>query len=243
MLYHTTMILVFRPMIPHARSKLLPESFDPLGLCTGSAVKIASLIKAYRSKYSLRKIVNIAVHCVFTASTIHLCNLTSTTISYETSARHYLSQCISFLQEIGETWPSATRSLHVIWGLIAKYRIPGDFSLNGGITSNESQENDEEMSPKDYTFDARLEHKAVASLPTMPQLRTQVSQGDQSTSDTVMQTQPFEAPDMTSQGAFSSEIDLTEQYCIPTDFEMAAFDVPDMSMAMFAPDGSWNFTQ
>lgn len=240
MLYHTTMILVFRPMISHTRSKLLPEPFDPLGLCTGSAVKIATLTKAYRSKYSLRKIVNIAVHCVFTASTIHLCNLTSTTIGYETSARHYLSHCISFLQEIGETWPSGTRSLHVIWGLIAKYRIPGDFNLNRGITSTESQEN-EETSPKDYTFDARLEHKAVASLPTMPQLRPQMSQVDHSTSDTVMQIQPFEAPVMTSQGTFSG--DLVEQYCIPTDFEMAAFDVPDMSMAMFAPDGSWNFTQ
>lgn len=240
MLYHTTMILVFRPMISQNRSKLLPEPFDPLGLCTSSAVKIATLTKAYQSRYSLRKIVNIAVHCVFTASTIHLSNLTSTNVGYESSARHYLSHCMSFLQAIGETWPSATRSLHVIRGLITKYRIPGDFSTYESTTTNELREN-EETSPKDYTFDARLEHKAAASLATMPQLRPQISQVDHRTGNTVMQTPPLEPPIPPTQGDFST--DLAEQYCIPTDFEMAVFDVPDMSMAMFATDGSWNFTQ
>ena len=239
MLYHTTMILVFRPTISHSRSKLLPERFDPLGSCTSSAVKISTLAKAYRLRYSLRKIVNIAVHCVFTASTIHLSNLASTNVGYESSARQYLGHCMSFLQEIGETWPSATRSLHVIMRLITKYNVPGDFNIYE-TTSNEAQE-DEETSPKDYTFDERLEHKAAASLPTMPQLLPQISQLEYSTSNFELQTHPLEAPLPSSQDEFSG--DPTQQSYIPTDFDMAVFDVPDMSMAMFDANMSWNPTQ
>ena len=239
MLYHTTMILVFRPTISHSRSKLLPEPFDPLGSCTGSAVKISTLTKAYRSRYSLRKIVNIAVHCVFTASTIHLCNLTSMNVGYESSARQHLSQCMSFLQEIGETWPSATRSLHVIKSLIIKYNVPGDFDVSQ-TTSHKAQE-DEETSPKDYTYEERLEHKAAGSLPTMPQILPQVPQGGYSTSEFDLSTQPMDAPFVSNQGDLS--MDPSQQYYIPTGFEMAVFDVPDMSMAMFDADMSWNLTQ
>lgn len=229
------MILVFRPTISHSRSKLLPEPFDPLGLCTNSAVKISTLTKAYRSRYSLRKIVNIAVHCVFTASTIHLSNLASMNVGYEHSARQYLSHCMSFLQEIGETWPSATRSLHVIKSLITKYNVPGDFELE---QINSTNPEDEETSPKDYTYDERLEQKAAACLPTMPQLQPQVSQMEDSTSNSDLQTHPVEVPPPGNQSEFSG--DPFQQYYIPTEFDMAVFDVPDMSMAMFDTNMSWN---
>lgn len=143
---------------------------------------------------------------------------------------------MSFLQEIGETWPSATRSLHVIKSLITKYNVPGDFKVDP-ITTNIPEE-DEETSPKDYTFDERLEHKAAASRPTMPQLRPQVLQVGYSTGTSDMQTHPLEAPVLSSQIAFSG--DPSQQYYIPTEFDMAVFDVPDMSMAMFDTKMSWN---
>ena len=103
MLYHTTIILVFRPLTSHARSKFLPEPFGPLGSCTSSAVKISTLAKAYHARYSLRNIVNIAVHAVFTASTSYLSNLASKHVSYEPNAHQYLESCMSFLEEMGET--------------------------------------------------------------------------------------------------------------------------------------------
>ena len=123
-------------------------------------------------------------------------------VGYEFSARQYLSHCMSFLQEIGETWPSATRSLHVIKSLITKYNVPGDFKIDQ-IASHKKPEEDEETSPKDYTFDERLEHKAAASLPTMPQLLPQVSQGGYSTSNSDLQSHPLEAPLPSSQSEFS----------------------------------------
>ena len=48
-LYHTATILLFRPFISQARSNCLPASFDPLGSCTNSAVKIVTLVKNLRA--------------------------------------------------------------------------------------------------------------------------------------------------------------------------------------------------
>lgn len=127
----------------------------------------------------------------------------------------------------------------MIQSLITKYSVPVDLDIYK-TTSNQAQE-DEETSPKDYTFDERLEHKAAASLPTMPQLLPQVSQVEYSTSNFGLQTQPLEAPLPRSQGEFSG--DPAQQNYIPTEFEMAFFDVPDMSMAMFDTNMSWNPTQ
>jgi hypothetical protein len=115
MIYHTTTILLFRPFISHARSKFLPEPLDPLGLCTNSAANIVTLAKAYHRNYSLRHIVNIAVHAIFTAATIHLSNMmTSSNVSYGANARQYLGSCTEILEKMGEAWPSSLRSLHVI---------------------------------------------------------------------------------------------------------------------------------
>lgn len=216
MLYHTTTILLFRPFISHTQSKFLPEPFDPLGSCTSSAVKIVALAKAYRSNYSLRTVVNIAVHCVFTAATIHLSNVTSTNVSYGANARHYLGSCMDILEEMGQTWPSAQRCLHVVHSLMVKYKIK---SMNSAIHQAPS---DEEASPKDYTYEERCEQRLLGSLPTMPQLQAQnpamVGGMQAGPSDTLL----------------DSTLGIPQpQAYIPTDFDMAFFDVPDMSGPLY----------
>jgi hypothetical protein len=239
MLYYTTTILLFRPFMSQDRSKLLPESFDPLGLCTGSAVKIVTLARAFRTRYSLRNIVNIAVHAVFTASTIHLCNVASTNVSYELNARQYLSCCTSFLQEMGETWPCALRCLHVIHSLMAKFEVP--------ITSVTAQppSSEEGGSPIDYTYEERAEQRTINSLPTMPQLLPQLPQ---SFTGTLQQHTPMSGAEPISHDFFEPPQDFpaevppqSQQYYIPTDFDMSFFDVPDMSLSMY--DTSMGFTR
>lgn len=226
MLYHTTTILVFRPLISHARSRLLPEPFDPIGSCTSSAVKIVTLAKSHRTRYSLRNIVNIAVHAVFTASTIHLSNVTSTNVSYGFNARQYLGSCMEFLEEMGGTWPSALRCLHVIHSLMAKYGISGTCSTVQLASSEEGG------SPKDYTYEERCEQRVPGSLPAMPQLIPQSSL-------TMQQQTQISGPDPSMQRftdplpTFSAEDPQPQQYYIPTDFDMSFFDVPDMSVSLF----------
>ncbi len=147
MLYHTSRILLFRPLICYPSSKLAGELESPLGCCTGSAVKIVTLAKAHQSRYSLRNIVNIAVHAVFTASTIHLSNVLSCNSVYEFKARQYLSTCMEILNELGGTWSSALRCQHMLQSLMGKYGAPaprtqGEVPLRIGL---------EDSSPEDYT--------------------------------------------------------------------------------------------
>lgn len=127
----------------------------------------------------------------------------------------------------------------MIKSLISKYNVPGDFNAYHAA-SNKAQEDEGETSPKDYTFDERLEHKAAASLPTMPQLLPQLSQLQYSTGDLGLQTHSLEAPLSSSLDEFSG--DPAQQDYIPTDVDMAVFDVPDMSMTMFDINMSWNPT-
>lgn len=75
---------------------------------------------------------------------------------------------MSFLEEVGETWLGATRYLHVIKSLMAKYSIASNFSSYQ--TSKNEENADSETSPKDYRFDERSEQRVAGSLPTMPQL-------------------------------------------------------------------------
>ncbi len=222
MLYHTTTILVFRPLISHARSKLLPESFYPLGSCTSSVVKISTMAKAYRARYSLRNISNIAVHAVFTAVTIHLCNLDSANVSYEPNARQYLGNCLSFLEEIGNTWPSALRYLHVIHSLIAKYHVAQNNSVTQLATSKDG------ASPKDYTREKRIEQRVLGSLPAIPQLLPQSSLATQQQIQTSRSIS--DAPGaMELPSPLPTDALKPQQYYIPTDFDMSFFDVADMS--------------
>jgi hypothetical protein len=218
MLYHTTTILLFRPFISHARSKLLPEPLDPLGLCTNSAANIVTLVKAYRRDYSLRHIVNIAVHTVFTAATIHLSNITSTNVSYGANARQYLESCTEILERMGETWPSALRSLHVVHSLMVKY---------GAIGASSAADTQEEPSPKDYTYAERQEQRLLGSFATMPQLQRHSSTFAMQDPAAWAKTANSGAPDPVAPptGHETQPCDF-----IATDFDMSFFDVPDLSL-------------
>ncbi|KAK5215853.1 hypothetical protein LTR96_011321 [Exophiala xenobiotica] len=178
-LYHTATILLFRPFISHARSNCLPESFDPLGSCTSSAVKIVTLVKAYRKDYSLQFCHNMAVHGLFTASTIHLVNLVSKNASYEHSARQSLFRSTELLKEMGSTWQSAVRCLQVIWGLMERHHVcVGQAPLTETVHSKANHTlapdeddylNDTNM---DYTYESRSRQQFMHSMAQMPQLVT-----------------------------------------------------------------------
>ena len=121
MMYHTTTILLFRPFGSQKQIAGIPAS--PWELCTASANSIVTLIKLYRSRYSLRYIVNLSVHMIFTASIIHLVNATSSNDSLRRSSNNALRTCTSAFVEIGKVWPSASKSLRVVESLQQKWQI------------------------------------------------------------------------------------------------------------------------
>jgi hypothetical protein len=121
MTYHTTIILLFRPF--GNQRQIAGISASPWELCTASANSIVTLLKLYRSRFSLRYIVHLAVHCLFTASIIHLANATSVNESLQRSSKNALRVCFSGFEEIGEIWASASKSLHVLKSLQHKWNL------------------------------------------------------------------------------------------------------------------------
>jgi len=138
MMYHTTTILLFRPFGSQKQIAGIPAS--PWELCTASANSIVTLIKLYRSRYSLRYIVNLSVHMIFTASIIHLVNATSSNDSLRRSSNNALRTCTSAFVEIGKVWPSASKSLRVVESLQQKWQI-----------HTSSQPIDDDVSPQNWT--------------------------------------------------------------------------------------------
>src|SRR5271169_5905831 len=121
MMYHTTTILLFRPFGSQKQIAGIPAS--PWELCTASANSIVTLIKLYRSRYSLKYMVNLSVHMIFTASIIHLVNATSSNDSLRRSSNNSLRTCTSAFMEIGKVWASASKSLRVVESLQQKWQI------------------------------------------------------------------------------------------------------------------------
>jgi hypothetical protein len=121
MIYHTTMVLLFRPFGSQKQIAGIPVS--PWELCTSSANSIITLLKLYRSRFSLRYIVNLSVHMVFTAAIVHLVNATSSNESLRRSSKNALRTCTSGFAEIGEVWASASKSLQVVESLQLKWQL------------------------------------------------------------------------------------------------------------------------
>ena len=136
MMYHTTMILLFRPFISGKLCKSLIESTSPAYICRTSANSIVQLLQTYRATHGLRKIANIVVHIAITTSIIHLSNLDPQGVNpHADESWTNLVDCTTFLQEIAESWPSAYRCLHIINRLMQKYRLASDDDLQLGELS------------------------------------------------------------------------------------------------------------
>ena len=142
MVYNTTMILLFRPFISGTLCAQLSETVDPMALCIKSATTMTGLFRRYRSIYTLTNIVNIAVHALFTAATVHLCSLqleVTSDNSFASSAQQLgrgkdwnnLSESLTMLQEIAQAWPSAYRCVRVINRLLQKYSPISTVTGNG----------------------------------------------------------------------------------------------------------------
>ncbi|ODQ54630.1 hypothetical protein SAICODRAFT_5832 [Saitoella complicata NRRL Y-17804] len=124
MMYHTTVILLFRPFLAK-KEPVLKGTALPRQMCTNAAMAIANLLTYYRQRFSLRYVVNLSVHILFTACTIHLVDATVATSSVESRAesRKALRVCSDGLAEISNTWESASRSLRVVGALARKWNV------------------------------------------------------------------------------------------------------------------------
>ena len=124
MFFHLQYIHLFRPFLkytPTSSSPLLSR-ISPRQACTIHAEAIAKLMRLYKRTWGLRHICNIAVYMVHIACIIHLLNLPN-----KTAARNIVDG-ISHLEEIGEEWLCARRTLRIIGMMAAQWKctLPDD---------------------------------------------------------------------------------------------------------------------
>ncbi|KAF4152922.1 hypothetical protein CNMCM6936_001358 [Aspergillus lentulus] len=109
MFYQLLFIHLYRPFLRYTKSTSpLPQHVSPRKLCTQAAATISKLLRMYKRTYGFKQIVNVAVYIAHTACTIHLLNLP------EKNAQRDLIHGLRNLDEMGESWLCARRTLRIL---------------------------------------------------------------------------------------------------------------------------------
>ncbi|KIW64741.1 hypothetical protein PV04_09653 [Phialophora macrospora] len=109
MFFQLLYIHLYRPFLKYNRTTSpLPAHVSPRKFCTQGAAAISKLFRLYKRTYGLRQICNIAIYIVHSACTIHLLNLP------DKNARRDIIHGVKHLEEMGECWTGARRTLRVL---------------------------------------------------------------------------------------------------------------------------------
>ncbi len=117
MFFQLLFIHLYRPFLKYNRSTSpLPSHVSPRKFCTQAAGAISKLLRLYRRTYGLQQICNIAVYIAHSACTIHLLNLP------DKNARRDIIHGLKHLEEIGEMWTCARRTLRILGIMAEKWK-------------------------------------------------------------------------------------------------------------------------
>ncbi|KAF8248363.1 hypothetical protein K440DRAFT_649976 [Wilcoxina mikolae CBS 423.85] len=118
MFHQTLYIHLFRPFLKFSSTSSTPLShLDPRKACLAAATTISKYLRFYKHRYKLRQICNVAGYFIHSAATIHLLNLPQ-----KTAARDIV-QSLQALEDMGECWLVARRSLVIIDILVRRWRL------------------------------------------------------------------------------------------------------------------------
>lgn len=118
MFYQLLYIHLYRPFLRYTKSTSpLPAHVSPRKFCTQAAATISKLFRLYKRTHGLRQICNIAVYIAHSACTIHLLNLP------DKNARRDIIHGVKQLEDIGECWICARRTLKILALCAEKWKI------------------------------------------------------------------------------------------------------------------------
>jgi hypothetical protein len=118
MFHQTLYIHLFRPFLKFSTEDTPLSHLDPRKACLAAATTISKYLRFYKRRYTLNQICNVAGYFIHTACTIHLLNLPQ-----KTAVRDII-QGLKSLEEMGECWLVARRSLVIIDILVRRWQIP-----------------------------------------------------------------------------------------------------------------------
>jgi hypothetical protein len=117
MFFQLLFIHLYRPFLKYNRTTSpLPSHVSPRKYCTQAAGAISKLLRLYKRTYGLRQICNIAVYITHSACTIHLLNLP------DKNAKRDIIHGVRHLEEIGEMWTCARRTLRILGVMAEKWK-------------------------------------------------------------------------------------------------------------------------
>ena len=118
MFFQLLFIHLYRPFLKYTRTTSpLPSHVSPRKFCTQAAGAISKLLRLYKRTHGLRQICNIAVYITHSACTIHLLNLP------DKNAKRDIIHGVKHLEEIGECWTCARRTLRMLSVSAIKWKI------------------------------------------------------------------------------------------------------------------------
>jgi hypothetical protein len=118
MFFQLLFIHLYRPFLKYTRNTSpLPSYVSPRKFCTQAAAAISKLLRLYKRTHGLRQICNIAVYIAHSACTIHILNLP------DKNAKRDIIHGVKHLEEIGECWTCARRTLRMLSMSASKWKI------------------------------------------------------------------------------------------------------------------------
>lgn len=118
MFYQLLFIHLYRPFLKYTKTNTpLPHHVSPRKLCTQAASSISKYLRVYKRTYGFKQICNVVVYMAHTACTIHLLNLP------EKNAQRDVVHCLRHLDEMGESWLCARRTLRILDISATKWQV------------------------------------------------------------------------------------------------------------------------
>ena len=118
MFFHLLYIHLYRPFLRFTKSTSpLPNHVSPRKFCTQAASAVSKLLRLYKRTHGLRQIINKVVYIAHSACTIHLLNLP------DKNAKRDIVHGIKQLEEMGECWTAARRTLRILCLCAEKWKI------------------------------------------------------------------------------------------------------------------------
>ncbi|KAL9102694.1 MAG: hypothetical protein Q9163_002185 [Psora crenata] len=118
MFFQLLFIHLFRPFLKYKQANSpLPAHVSPRKFLIHSSATISKLLRLYKRTYGLRQICNIVVYIAHTACTVHLLNLP------DKNASRDIVHGLNHLEEIGEGWLCARRTLGILYLVARRWKI------------------------------------------------------------------------------------------------------------------------
>lgn len=154
MFFQLLFIHLFRPFLKYKQATSpLPSHVSPRKFLTHAASMISKLLRLYKRTHGLRQICNIVVYISHSACTIHLLNLP------DKNAARDLVHGLKHLEEIGESWLCARRTLGILNTVTGRWKI--ELPEEAHKTLSRAQEKFGSLT----SFDREITPKADNQLP------------------------------------------------------------------------------